>query len=43
MRIWKRKDTPYGIISNPMGGDMRLIEKLDPDVQALLWNYRKWV
>jgi len=42
-RVWKRKDSPFGIISNPAGGDMRLIEKLDPDVQVLLWNYRKWV
>ena len=42
-RVWKRKDSPFGIISNPVGGDMRLIEKLDPDVQVLLWNYRKWV
>ncbi len=42
-RIWKRKDSPFGIISNPVGGDMRLLDKLDPDVQVLLWNYRKWV
>lgn len=42
-RIWKRKDSPFGMISNPVGGEIRMIEKLDPDVQVLLWNYRKWV
>jgi hypothetical protein len=42
-RVWKRRDSPFGVISNPAGGDMRLLEKIDPDVQALLWNYRKVV
>jgi hypothetical protein len=42
-RIWKRKDAIFGIISNPVGGEMRLLEKLDPDVQLLLWTYRKVV
>lgn len=41
-RLWKRRDAPFGIISNPAGGDMRLLEALDPDVQTLLYNYRKW-
>ena len=42
-RLWKRRDAVFGIISNPAGGDMRLIDRLDPDVQLLLWAYRKWV
>lgn len=43
LRTWKRKDSPFGMISNPAGGDVRLLAALDPDVQALLWNYRKVV
>lgn len=42
-RVWKRKDSPFGMVSNPVGGEIRMIDKLDPDVQVLLWNYRKWV
>lgn len=42
-RLWKRRDAPFGMISNPAGGDMRLISDLDPDVQILLMRYRKWV
>lgn len=42
-RLWKRKDAPFGIISNPAGGEMRLIDKLDPDIELLLYPYRKWV
>ncbi len=43
VRLWRRRDAPFGVISNPAGGDMRLLEKIDPDVQMLLHNYRKWV
>lgn len=42
-RIWKRRDAPFGVISNPAGGDMRLLDAIDPDLQVLLWHYRKWV
>lgn len=43
MRVWKRKDSPFGIISNPVGGELRLLNKLDPDVEVLLAPYKKWV
>lgn len=42
-RIWKRKDAPFGLISNPVGGEMRLLNKLDPDVETLLYKYKRWV
>lgn len=40
-RWWKRRDAPFGILSNPAGGDMRLIEALDPDVEMMLADYRR--
>lgn len=43
LRIFKRKDTPFGMLSNPLGGDMRLITDLDPDVKGLLDVYRRYV
>ena len=43
MRIYKRRDAPFGVISNPAGGDMRLLDQLDPDVQTLLAPYRRMV
>ena len=43
LRIFKRKDAPFGVISNPFGGDMRVLKDLDPDVQALLDPYRRVV
>jgi hypothetical protein len=37
MRFYKRKDAPFGISGSPdMGGEMRLLSQLDPDVQALV-------
>jgi len=41
MRLFKRRDAPFGIISNPVGGDMRLLNKLDPDIEMLLAPYRR--
>lgn len=42
-RIWKRRDAPFGVVSNPAGGSMRLISDLDPDVQQSLEPYRRVV
>ena len=44
-RLWKRKDSPYGIAGSPeLGNELRLLSTLDPDVQALLRPYRHtWV
>jgi hypothetical protein len=41
MRIYKRRDAPFGMVSNPVGGDVRMLEKLDPDVQVMLYPYRR--
>jgi len=40
-RLFKRKDAPFGIVNNPAGGDMRLLNKLDPDVEMLISPYRR--
>jgi hypothetical protein len=43
LRVWTRRNAPFGIISNPVGGDMRLLTQIDPDLQLLLYEYKKWV
>ena len=44
-RLWKRKDAPFGVAGSvEFGSEMRLLAKLDPDVEALLGPYRRqWV
>jgi hypothetical protein len=42
LRLFKRKDAPFGIINNPMGAT-ELKDRLDPDVKALLDPYRRYV
>lgn len=45
-RIWKRKDAPFGVAGSvEFGSEMRLLSKLDPDVEMLLRPYRRnwWV
>jgi hypothetical protein len=44
-RLWKRKDSPYGVAGSPeFGNELRLLATLDPDVQALLRPYRHtWI
>lgn len=42
-RIYKRKDAPFGVVGSPeAGGEMRLIQKLDPDVAAMLAGWVKY-
>lgn len=41
-RLYKRKDSPFGISGSPeMQGELRLLNKLDPDVQLTLKPFRK--
>jgi hypothetical protein len=41
-RWFKRKDAPFGISGSPdMGGELRLLDKLDPDVAVLLGSVRR--
>ena len=43
-RLFKRKDSPYGVAGSPdMGNEMRLLAKLDPDVQVLLTPFKRYV
>jgi hypothetical protein len=42
-RWFKRKDAPFGVAgADVMGNAMRLLSKLDPDVEVLLGSYRRW-
>lgn len=39
-RLFNRRNTPFGIASAPEIGQMRLLARLDPDVEQLLRPYR---
>lgn len=41
MRLFKRLDSPLGVISSPDTGFFRLSNRIDPDVAQLLNSYRK--
>lgn len=43
-RILKRRESPFGIAGSPdLGSELRLLEKLDPDVGVLIQHYkRRW-
>jgi hypothetical protein len=43
-RFYKRRDAPFGVAGSPdMGSEMRLLAKVDPDVEVMLGDYRrKW-
>lgn len=41
-RLFKRRDSPYGIAGSPeMGSELRLLAKVDPDVEVILRPYRR--
>lgn len=43
-RIFNRKNSPYGIAGSPeVGSELRLLAKLDPDVEQLLTGLRRIV
>jgi hypothetical protein len=44
-RLWSRKDARYGVAGTPeFGSEVRLLNRLDPDVELLLRPYRDtWV
>jgi hypothetical protein len=43
VRIWKRKDSPFGVAGSPeFGSELRLLSKLDPDVAVLLGGLKRW-
>lgn len=42
-RLFKRRDAPFGVAGSPeLGSELRLLARLDPDVEVLVHNYRKW-
>jgi hypothetical protein len=40
VRIFARRQSPYGVAGSPEGGIVRLLARLDPDVEAMLRPYR---
>jgi hypothetical protein len=44
-RFFKRRDAPFGVAGSPdLGSEMRLLAKVDPDVEVALNDYRRtWV
>lgn len=42
-RLMKRRDAPFGVAGSPeLGNELRLLEKLDPDVAVMVADYRRW-
>jgi hypothetical protein len=42
-RIVKRRDAPFGVAGSPeMGNEIRLLARLDPDVDVLIRAYRRY-
>jgi len=42
-RIAKRRDSPFGVAGSPdMGNELRLLERLDPDVALMVAAYRRY-
>ena len=41
-RLFKRRDAPFGVAGSPeMGSELRLLDRLDPDVAVLLGSVRR--
>lgn len=42
-RFFVRRDSPYGVTGSPdAGSELRLLERLDPDVAMMLASVRRW-
>lgn len=42
-RLVKRRDAPFGVAGSPeMGNEIRLLAKLDPDVEVMIRPYRRY-
>lgn len=43
LRFFKRKDAPFGVAGSPdLGSEMRLLAKVDPDVEVAIGPYKRW-
>jgi len=42
-RLMKRRDAPFGVAGSPeLGSELRLLAKVDPDVDVLIRKYVRW-
>lgn len=42
-RFLKRRDAPFGVAGSPeMGSEVRLLNRIDPDVELIIAPYRRW-
>lgn len=42
-RFFNRRNAPFGVAGSPeLGSEMRLLEKVDPDVAVALGPYKRW-
>lgn len=42
-RFFKRRDAAFGVAGSPeLGSELRLLQKLDPDVAVIVQPYKKW-
>lgn len=42
-RLFKRRDAPFGVAGSPdLGSELRLLAKVDPDVEVVVAPYRRW-
>ncbi|MEZ5411036.1 MAG: head-tail connector protein [Acidimicrobiales bacterium] len=42
-RLFARRNSPYGIAGSPdLGSELRLLAKVDPDVEVAIGPYRRW-
>lgn len=42
-RFLSRRNSPYGVTGSPeLGSELRLLSKVDPDVEVILGPYKRW-
>lgn len=42
-RLFSRREAPFGVAGSPdVGSEMRLLAKVDPDVEVILGPFRRW-
>lgn len=42
-RLAKRREAPFGVAGSPdLGSELRLLAKVDPDVEVMIGPYRRW-